>query len=153
MALVRAGVFASVARELLDRPELARSDLGLGAGYENPSQLSDDVLRAYLSPVLETADAARALQRFIAAWDNEQTRRIRDGLRRLDVPTLIVWGTEDVFFPLRWAYWLHSTIPGARRVVELHGARLFFPEERASELARELREHWLWSETGTARAG
>lgn len=146
MALVRANVFAAVARELLDRPELARSDFGLGAGYEYPARLGEDVLRAYLSPVLASERAARALQRFIAAWDNAQTTRIRGALQRLRVPTLIAWGTDDVFFPLRWAYWLYRTIPGARRVVELQGARLFFPEERAAEFANELREHWRFTE-------
>jgi len=37
--------------------------------------------------------------------------------------------------------WLAETIPGTRRV-ELEGARLFFPEERALEFNAELRQHW-----------
>jgi hypothetical protein len=47
-----------------------------------------------------------------------------------------------VFFPLHWAYWLKGTIPGVTEVVELDGARLFFPDERAEEFARLLRRHW-----------
>lgn len=64
------------------------------------------------------------------------------GLARLAVPTLIVWGTGDVFFELSWAYWLKDLIPGATQVVEIDGARLFFPDERASELAGALRAFW-----------
>ena len=33
-------------------------------------------------------------------------------------------------------------IPGAKPPVELEGARLFFPEERADEFNRLLRDHW-----------
>lgn len=56
-------------------------------------------------------------------------------------PTLIVWATDDLYFDVRWSHWLARTIPGTRRRVEL-GARLFFPEERSSELNGELRAHW-----------
>jgi len=63
-------------------------------------------------------------------------------LRRLQVPTLIVWGTGDRFFHRKWAYWLRDTIPGAAEVVELDGARLFFPDERAAEFTAALRRHW-----------
>ncbi|MGH3205175.1 MAG: alpha/beta fold hydrolase, partial [Streptosporangiaceae bacterium] len=61
---------------------------------------------------------------------------------RLQVPTLIVWGTGDIFFRRKWAYWLRDTIPGATEVVELAGARIFFPDERATELTAALRRHW-----------
>ena len=55
---------------------------------------------------------------------------------------LIVWGTGDIFFDVEWAYWLRDTIPGTRNVVLVDAARLFFPEERPSELVKPLREHW-----------
>ena len=38
--------------------------------------------------------------------------------------------------------WLAEAIPGAKPPVELEGARLFFPEERADEFNRLLRDHW-----------
>ncbi len=44
--------------------------------------------------------------------------------------------------PVKWAYWLRDTIPGCRKVIELEGTRLFFPEGRPEELAQALREHW-----------
>jgi pimeloyl-ACP methyl ester carboxylesterase len=47
-----------------------------------------------------------------------------------------------VFFDVKWAHWLRDTIPGTRKVIELDGARLFFPEERPDALAEVLREHW-----------
>jgi pimeloyl-ACP methyl ester carboxylesterase len=62
-------------------------------------------------------------------------------LARLQVPTLIVWGTGDKFFRPKWAYWLRDTIPGAVDVVEIEGARLFLPDERATEFTAALRRH------------
>ncbi len=53
-----------------------------------------------------------------------------------------MWGTADIFFPVKWAYWLRGAIPGARDVVELEGAKLFFPWERPVELATALRSFW-----------
>src|SRR5215468_84199 len=66
----------------------------------------------------------------------------RAWLERLEVPTLIVWGTGDTAFRLKWAYWLRDTIPGATEVIEIDGGRLFFPDERATELTAALRRHW-----------
>jgi pimeloyl-ACP methyl ester carboxylesterase len=67
---------------------------------------------------------------------------IEPDLKGFGVPTAIVWGTGDPFFDVSWASWLRDTIPGADAVVELPGARLFFPEERPDELASCLLAHW-----------
>jgi hypothetical protein len=42
----------------------------------------------------------------------------------------------------KWAYWLRGTIPGTAEVTEIPGARLFFPDERATELTAALRRYW-----------
>jgi pimeloyl-ACP methyl ester carboxylesterase len=67
---------------------------------------------------------------------------IHDRLAKLTAPTLIVWATDDVYFPVQWAHWLAKTIPGAKPPVELEGARLFFPLERADAFNDLLRGHW-----------
>jgi pimeloyl-ACP methyl ester carboxylesterase len=55
-------------------------------------------------------------------------------LRRLKAPTLIVWGTDDVYFPVKWAHWLAEAIPGAKLPVELPGREYSSPrsEQRPS---------------------
>jgi pimeloyl-ACP methyl ester carboxylesterase len=67
---------------------------------------------------------------------------IEPQLRQLRAPTLIVWATDDIYFPVKWARWLADTIPGAKPLVELPGARIFFPEERADAFNKLLRGHW-----------
>ena len=63
----------------------------------------------------------------------------------LKLQTQLVWGTDDIYFPVKWAHWLADTIPGAKPPVELKGARLFFPEERAEVFNKLLRDHLLTS--------
>ena len=71
--------------------------------------------------------------------------KFQEFFRKYQPPTLIVWGTDDIYFDVKWSHWLSETIPGTRRRVELDGARIFFPEERAAEFNHELREHLLAS--------
>ena len=65
-----------------------------------------------------------------------------DQLRALKAPTLLVWGTADTNFAVKWAYHLRDLIAGAREVIEVDGAKIFFPEERPEDLIPHLRRHW-----------
>jgi pimeloyl-ACP methyl ester carboxylesterase len=113
-----------------------------GAGFEDIASLPDDVARAWLEPLVGTAESARQFQRLMASLRARDLLAAEPGLARMEVPTLIVWGTADSFFETSWAYRLRDIIPGATGVVELDGARLFFPDERAGELTAALRRHW-----------
>jgi pimeloyl-ACP methyl ester carboxylesterase len=99
-------------------------------------------VRAWLEPRFGTAESARQFQRLITSLRARDLLAVEPALARLQVPTLIVWGAGDKFFRRRWAYWLRDTIPGATDVIEIDGARLFFPDERAAELTTALRRHW-----------
>jgi pimeloyl-ACP methyl ester carboxylesterase len=67
---------------------------------------------------------------------------IEGKLQSLAAPALIVWGDDDVYFEVKWAEWLASTLPRAKRPVVLKAARIFFPEERADRFNQELRAFW-----------
>jgi pimeloyl-ACP methyl ester carboxylesterase len=114
----------------------------LGPCYENPASVSDETIDIYLKPFLRTPQRLKDFERFLAAFDNGHTVRIEAKLRKVEAPTQIVWGTDDIYFPVKWADWLANAIPGTRRQVRLQGARIFFPEERAEAFNRELRNHW-----------
>jgi hypothetical protein len=43
---------------------------------------------------------------------------------------------------VKWAYYLRDLIPGAGDVIEVDGAKIFFPEERPGDLIPHLRRHW-----------
>src|ERR1700752_3428687 len=95
-----------------------RSAQALGPAYENADGVSDDTIDAYLRPLVSTEQRTRDLERFLAAFDNKHTRMVESQLRSLEAPTLIVWGTDDVYFDVKWSHWLAKTIRGVRRRVE-----------------------------------
>jgi pimeloyl-ACP methyl ester carboxylesterase len=137
--LARQGVMATVLAALAGDVRQIRS--GLGGSFEHPDTVPDEVLLSFFAPFAEQ-DRAAAVQGYVAGMDNAVTVAIRDDLAKLTVPAQMVWGTGDEFFTLSWAQWLADTIPGAQRIVEVAGAKLFFPLERPDELSRPLRELW-----------
>lgn len=135
------GQLGQIGAQLLSNVDFARS--AFSTAYEHPEKVSAETFRTYLTPLFSDAQATKNLERwFTTSHDCRQTVAIEHQLRRLKVPTLIVWATDDVFFPVKWAYWLRGAIPGARPVIELNGAKLFFPEERPDEFIQALRSFW-----------
>ena len=141
--MVRAGGLRDTLNAMLANKTIFRSAGALGPAYEQPETVTDEDIETYLLPLVRTEQRTRDLQRFVVAFDNKHTRLIEPQLRKLQAPTLIVWGTDDVYFPVKWAHWLAETIPGAKPAVELTGARIFFLEERADEFNQLLRDHLL----------
>jgi pimeloyl-ACP methyl ester carboxylesterase len=145
LAMAASGGLRGTLEALLADKSIYRSAQALGPAYEHPERLSDDSIEQYLRPLIRTDERLRDLERFLAAFDNKHTLAIEARLKTLQAPTLIVWGTDDVYFDVKWSHWLAENIPGTRRLVEFQGARIFFPEERWEEFNRELRAHWTES--------
>ena len=142
LAMAAAGGLREALEAMLSDPSVYRSPQALGPAYEHPEQVSDESIEKYLRPLVSSEQRTRDFQRFLAAFDNHHTLAIEDRLKTLKAPTLIVWGTDDVYFDLKWSHWLADNIPGTRRRVDFKDARIFFPEERWRDFNRELREHW-----------
>jgi pimeloyl-ACP methyl ester carboxylesterase len=115
---------------------------GLTAGYRHPGRLPHEVVDAYYGPVFGTPESSRAFARLAAAISSADLAAVRPQLAQLKVPTLIVWGTGDLFFPFKWAHRLADLIPGTTTVATLDGARMHFPDERVAEFLPLLRQHW-----------
>jgi pimeloyl-ACP methyl ester carboxylesterase len=142
-ALAQAGLFGRAVAGMRDNLALARSDFGLGAGFENPEHITPELVEAYIGPLLESWHREQGLNTYVAAFDSVHTVDLRDRLSALEVPTQILWGADDVFFPLSDAHWLAQTIPGVRRLLTIEGARLFFCEERPDWVADRVAEFAL----------
>lgn len=142
LAMAANGGLRATLEAMLADKNVYRSPQALGPAYEHPERLSDESIETYLRPLVRAEQRTRDLQRFLAAFDNQYTLAVESRLKTLRAPTLIVWGTDDVYFDVKWSHWLADTIPGTRRRVEFKGARIFFPEERWKEFDRELRAHW-----------
>jgi pimeloyl-ACP methyl ester carboxylesterase len=139
--LATAGQLAPTAVEMFkDFDTYAR--FAFGATYEHIDRMDWDVIRSYLEPCTGTLDRARQFERLFVALDASDLEAVTPQLRELTVPTLVVWGTGDETFAVSWAYWLRDTIAGATQVIEVDGARMFFPEERPADLVPHLEQHW-----------
>jgi pimeloyl-ACP methyl ester carboxylesterase len=139
--LARAGLFAGLLRRITRDTRRARR-LMFGAGYQDVEQLPEEVVRSWIEPLTGSPERAHEFQRWLAALRPRDLLAAEPQLAQLNVPTLIVWGTGDRFFNVKWAYWLRDLIPGAKTVVEVVDGRLFFPAERPVELATPLMEFW-----------
>ncbi len=149
VAMVAAGGLPDTLNAMLADKSIFRSPGALGPAYERPEAVTDDTIETYLRPFTRSAQRTRDIERFVNAFDCRHTVEIERKLGQVKAPTLIAWGTDDIYFDLKWSHWLEKTIPGTKRRVEFNSARIFFPEERASEFNGELKAHWITS----ARAG
>ncbi|MGH3278043.1 MAG: alpha/beta fold hydrolase [Trebonia sp.] len=114
----------------------------LSGGYQCPERVPQEVWRAYLTGIAGTMDRARDSERLFASLDPADIEAVGGQLRALQVPTQLVWGTGDTGFGVKWAYFLRDLIPGAREVIEVDGAKVFFPDERPEDLIAPLRRLW-----------
>src|SRR6202012_83105 len=104
-----------------------------GPAYENPDSVSDADIEDYLWPLVKSEQRLDDFKRFLAAFAHRHTWAVEDKWKTLTAPTLTVWGTDDINFDVKWGRWLADAIPGTRRLVEIKGGRIFFPEERRAE--------------------
>jgi 2-methylisocitrate lyase-like PEP mutase family enzyme/pimeloyl-ACP methyl ester carboxylesterase len=153
LAMAVGGGLRGALDAMLSDKSIYRSPQALGPAYEHPERLSDESIEHYLRPLVSTEQRTRDLGRFLAAFDNQHTIAIEERLKTLQAPTLIVWGTDDVYFDVKWSRWLADTIPGTQNRVEFKGGRTFFPEERWAEFNKQLRAHWQAVQQGGPTVG
>jgi pimeloyl-ACP methyl ester carboxylesterase len=140
--LARQGTYAPLVAELAADPAALAANPLANAGYQDPARVPLDVWREYATGIAGSVERARGFERLIASLDAADIEAVGGQLRTLQVPTLLVWGTADPNFAVKWAYHLRDMIPGAREVVEVDGAKMLFPEERPQDLVPHLHRHW-----------
>jgi pimeloyl-ACP methyl ester carboxylesterase len=145
VAMVAAGGLPQTLNAMLTDKSVYRSPQALGLAYERPEDVADDTIETYLRPLTRSERRTHDVERFVNAFDCRHTVEIEGRLRLLQAPTLVAWGTDDIYFDLKWSHWLEKAIPGTKRRVEFKSGRIFFPEERSSEFNQELKAHWVAS--------
>lgn len=142
LALSASGGLRGALETMLSDKNFYRSANALGPAYEDPKDVADETIEMYLRTHLASEQRTNDLKRFLAAFDCSHTVAVEAKLKKLHAPTLIVWGTDDVYFDVKWSHWLAQSIPGTRRRLEFEGARLFLAEERWQQFNKELLAHW-----------
>ena len=95
--LAAAGTLAPTSVELMKDLSAVR-DVSFGTAYEHPEKVDLELIRAYLEPCIGTQERARELERLLVSLDPGDLKAVEPQLRALTVPTLVVWGTDDVYF-------------------------------------------------------
>jgi pimeloyl-ACP methyl ester carboxylesterase len=142
VTMVAGGGLGDALAAMLGDRNIYRSAGALGPAYEHPDAVTDATIDAYLKPHVRTPQRTRDLARFVGAFDNKHTVSVEAKLRKVAAPALIVWGDDDVYFPVKWSEWLANTLRATKKRVVLKGARIFFPEERYDRFNEELRAFW-----------
>ena len=127
---------------LLSNPEAMSKFSEVAKGYEKPELVSIDLYRAFLTPIFGTRESCTLFERMLTSLKAADLIALEPELRKLDVPTKLIWGTEDVFFEIEWAHWLKDRLPHARDITWLPGAKLFFPDERSDEFVNAALGFW-----------
>ena len=113
-AYVRAcfGVWQAMRNRIKDQDEFLRAMIFFGNGRSTLAVKSaDDLVNGFKATVAQQAPEA-FLRNIAAGMEADTLGR----LGRIDRPTLVIWGDEDVIFPPVYAQQLLDTIPRARGV-------------------------------------
>ena len=99
--------------------------------------LPDELTRAWVQPFLEDADVRRDAAAFMRAIDKATMLDAAARLPSLKIPSLVVWGQDDRFFPRELGERLAAAL-GAR-LAPIPGARTFVAEDEPEALADLIR--------------
>lgn len=97
-----------------------------------------ETLDAYMEPVISSAGVRRDLTRILRTVSNRYTLEAARSFPNFHKPVLLVWGKDDLVFPLRYAERLRDDFPNAilHQVAE---SRAFVPEDQPQILADSIR--------------
>jgi pimeloyl-ACP methyl ester carboxylesterase len=111
-------------------------------------EIPDDVTGAWVRPFLDDADIRRDAATFMRAIDTATMLDAAARLPSLKIPSLVVWGQVDRFFPPELGQRLAAALPDAR-LEPIADARTFVSEDAPEALARSIRG---FVRAGAARA-
>jgi len=130
---------ARLARRLGAGRAWARSRVGLRLGVHDPAALSNDAIDEYFAFEAEGPERFEQFRRFALSGHPRYTLEAAKRFGALDVPTLVVWATEDRWLSASWAKRLANDIAGTRGVELVPFAGHFWQEEKPVEVAEHIR--------------
>jgi len=109
-----------------------RAPFGFGALNAEPQPI--ELLRSFLEPLISDPAIRRDAMKFFGGADARDTLAAAAKLSELDLPALLVWGTDDRLFPMADAERLQRAL-GDAVLVPVAGARTFVPLDRPDVVA------------------
>jgi pimeloyl-ACP methyl ester carboxylesterase len=98
-----------------------------------------DIARSYFRPLLRSAGVRRDLRKLLRDVHPRHTLAAAAALRDFDRPVLLLWGSEEKVFPIRFAHRLAEVLPDAR-LVEVDDTYTFISEDQPQAVVRHIVE-------------
>ena len=116
-------------------------------GMFDGAALSDEAIEEYLRPLRGSSRERARFTSFFLAGSPRPTLRVAPDLRKVETPTLILWGADDRHISPSWGRRLADDIPGVEGFELIPFCGHFWQEERPAEftsrMAPFLAEHNL----------
>jgi pimeloyl-ACP methyl ester carboxylesterase len=108
-------------------------------GWVVKHPLPADIAESYLWPLGRSAGVRRDLRKLLRDVHPRHTLAAAEKLRTFDRPVLLIWGSEEKLFPIRFARRLADVLPDAR-LVEVPDTYTFISEDQPAVVVRHIVE-------------
>ena len=136
---------------------LARTPLILGGTVYDKALLDGELRTNLLEPILADPDAMSAMVKMIRDFSLDDIDVLADIHPKLTMPTLLMFGEDDSFFPIDKARAMVDQFGGPTEFVAFENCKLFLHEEHPERLAALTRDfvarHCGYSNVGSAHQG
>jgi pimeloyl-ACP methyl ester carboxylesterase len=121
-------------------------------GWMAKRPIPDEIMDAWLEPVLAQRDVRRDLRKYVlsAKDGRRQLAAATERLRDFDRPTLVAWASEDRVMPPEHGRRLADLLPQGR-LVEIADSYTLIPLDQPGELANAMRAFVRESEPAASR--
>lgn len=114
--------FAFALAQSMRFESVIRAPFGFGALNAEPQPI--ELLRSFVAPLISNGAIRRDAMKFFGGADARDTLAAAAKLPELDLPALLIWGTDDKLFPISDAERLQRAFKDAA-IVPVVGARTF----------------------------
>jgi pimeloyl-ACP methyl ester carboxylesterase len=127
----------SLGDQLFDRlaGAVRRSRLGFAGCFTDPRTADGEFYELFVAPLIESNASFARQARLLQFLDFDLMRRFHEVHARIHVPVLLLWGSEDGFFPLAKARPMLKQFGGTAQLHEIATGKLFAHEDHAPEFA------------------
>ncbi len=114
----------------------ARPPLGFGGCFHDLAHLDGEFHDRFVEPLISSQGQIDAAMLFLRRMKFARLDEFETLHRKLDLPTLFIWGADDPTFPEPTARAMLSQFPKAAGFHSIAGAKLLVYEEHPLEVAR-----------------
>jgi haloalkane dehalogenase len=117
-------------RMLMRSRTFERSGMGFGGVFVDRSRIDADFEDCYVRPLTGSARRMEGAIRYLQGYDWPMIDGFATTHQQIRCPVLLVWGADDVTFPIEEARGMVAQLPTSKGLHEVKGAALLVHEEK-----------------------